>query len=504
MIAKTLFAAALAVCALATPAFAQPIVQVENGLLRGVAEGGVVSYRSIPFAAAPVGQLRWAPPVAPAQWDGVRDANQYGAACIQPERGDAGGGGRAEVQSEDCLTLNVWAPENATSLPVMVWIHGGGHRVGSGTFPIYDGAALARQGVVLVTINYRLGLLGYFAHPSLSQEAASDAPLGNYGTMDQIAALAWVQHNIAAFGGDPRRVTVFGESAGAASILYLLSIPNARGLFQGAIVESGGGLQHPNALIEQEVRGIEAAERIGLAADATVAALRAVPATRWNDALGPLQGLGFGPFIDGRLITEAPSQAFAEGRAIDVPLMIGANDNEASVLVTLGAGGALNALGPRETELRPLYGDVSDQEFTRQALGDAFFVAPAAWVAAQASSGAPSYLYHFTYVPMRRRDRVPGAGHGTEIPFVFQTWDKLPIPRGFITAEDRAYSQMISSCWVSFAQTGAPHCTGQPDWPAYTRASDQIMLFATQPRVVPQPRREAVDFLFNVLAAPMP
>lgn len=503
MIRTVLNALAFVACTSFATAHAQPVTRVESGLLSGALQDGIASYRGIPFAAPPIGPLRWRAPAPPVDWNGVRDATHYGAACIQPERGDGGGGGRADVQSEDCLTLNVWAPENAAGLPVMVWIHGGGHRIGSGTFTIYDGSALARQGVVLVTINYRIGLLGYFAHPALTREAAR-RPLGNYGMMDQIAALEWIQRNIAAFGGDPQRVTVFGESAGGASTLYLLANPRAQGLFQGAIVQSGGGLQRPTSLPEQESRGVEAVQRIGLSANATMAQLRAVPAERWNDALGPLQGLGFGPFIDGQLITEAPSRAFAEGRALDLPLMIGANDNEASVIATLGGDGALALLGAGQEHLRSLYGEASDDEYRRQALGDAFFVAPAAWIAMQASGGAPSYLYHFTYVPERRRGRTPGAGHGTEIPHIFQSWDQLPIPHGFITDEDEAFGRMMSSCWVSFAQTGVPHCANGPEWPAYTRESDQLMLFAPQTRVAQQPRREAADFLLSVLTGPTP
>lgn len=496
--ARTLIAS-VALIAFATPAAAQTIVRVESGQVRGVTADGIHAYKGIPFAAPPVGDLRWRPPAPVANWDGVRDAASYGPACPQPAR-DSRGGGRADVQSEDCLSLNIWAQDGARNLPVMVWIHGGGHRVGAGSFPLYDGTALARQGVVLVTINYRLGLLGYFAHPALTAEAGADAPLGNYGFMDQITALEWVQRNIAAFGGDPSRVTVFGESAGGASIVYLLTSPQARGLFHGAIVQSGGGLQRPGSLAEHERNGVEAAARIALPASASAADLRAASAEQWTEALGSLEGLGFGEFIDGRLITEAPSRAFAEGRAADVPLMIGANDNEANVITSLGiTGSALNVLGPRLPQLRALYGDVSEEEFTRQALGDAFFVAPAAWVAAQTASGAPSYLYHFTYVIERRRGAIEGANHGTEIPFIFQTWNRLPIPPALITAQDRAFGEMISSCWVSFAQTGTPACEGEATWPAYSASADRLMLFAPETNVAPQPRRPAMDFILTQL-----
>lgn len=486
----------------AAPALAQTHVVIETGALEGVLADGVTAFRNIPFAAPPVGELRWRPPAPAQRWEGVRDASAYGPACPQPLRSD-GGGGRAVVQSEDCLQLNVWTPQGARALPVMVWIHGGGHRIGSGTYPIYAGDALARQGVVLVTINYRVGLLGYFAHPALTREAAADAPLGNYGLMDQIAALEWVQRNIAAFGGDPNRVTVFGESAGAASTLYLLASPRARGLFHRAIMQSGGGLQRPASLATQEQSGVDAAARIGIGADAGVAELRAASAEEWVSALGSLQGVGFGPFVDGRLVTEAPSRAFAEDRALDVPLMIGANDDEANVIRALGGDGALNALGSRLAQLRPLYGELDDAEFQRQALGDAFFVAPAAWVAAQTSDGAPSYLYHFTYVTERRRGSATGAAHGSEIPYVFQTLDRLPLPARFFSREDREFARMISSCWVSFAVSGEPRCVGVSDWPAYDDR-DQLMLFAPQTGVSTHPRRAAIDFLLSELTRPSP
>lgn len=478
-------------------AHAGPRAQVAGGLLEGALENGVSVYKNVPFAAPPTGALRWRPPASAPAWTGVRDATAYGAACPQPERGDGGGGGRADFQDEDCLTLNVWAPQAAQNLPVMVWLHGGAHRIGSGTFPIYDGGALARQGVIVVTVNYRLGPLGYFAHPALTGEAGPDDPLGNYGMLDQIAALEWVHKNIAALGGDPTRVTVFGESAGGTSIVFLLANARARGLFQQAIIESGGGLQNPGTLAPQERRGVEIAAKIGLPATASANEMRALPATQWVTAAGSLQGAGFGPFIDGRLVREAPWRAILEARAPDIPLLLGANDNEASVLTTLGVStAALTTLaGAREPELRALYGDVSQQEYARQAMGDAFFVAPSVWMARQTAAGASSFLYHFTYVAERRRGDVPGANHGSEIPYVFQTWDRLPLPAGFLTEQDRAFAAMMSSCWISFAKTGAPVCDKGPAWPAFDEKDQRLMVFSPQSQVAPPPRQAALDFM---------
>ncbi|MGD2132931.1 MAG: carboxylesterase family protein [Maricaulaceae bacterium] len=503
---KRTFVLCLAAClgACATPVDAQEgaPVATAQGDVAGVVDSGVVSYKGIPFAAPPVGELRWRPPQPPAGWTGVRQADSYGAACPQPDREDGGGVGRMENQSEDCLTLNIWVPADASAgadLPVMVWIHGGAHRLGSGIAPLYDGSELARQGVVLVTINYRLGLLGYFAHPALTADAAPDEPLGNYGIMDQLAALEWVQDNIAGFGGDPDNVTVFGESAGAADTLYLLANPAAEGLFAKAIVESGGGLQRPTDLAAQERNGVQYTAEIGLGADATLADLRAKSAQDWVDAQGELQGgLGFGPFVDGRLVTEPPWIAFAEDRALDVPLIIGANSNEASVLATLGVPTAAlaAAIGGRMAEFRAVYGEDTPQaDFARQAMGDIVFVAPSRWVAAQAADGAaPSYLYYFSYVARVSRNRRPGANHGSEIPYVFNTWEQTSLDR-FLRRQDRRMTEMMSACWVAFARDSAPLCAGAPDWPAYTPEIDQQIEFGEETTVGPPARAAAFDII---------
>jgi len=479
----------------------RPTVTVEQGRLAGIADEGVAAFKGVPFAAPPVGPLRWRPPQPPSPWQGVRQADAYGPACPQPERGDGGGVGRFSEQSEDCLTLNVWTPADfaaRTRLPVMVWIHGGAHRLGSGSARLYDGGELARQGVVVVSINYRLGLLGYFSHPALTAAAGPDEPLGNYGIMDELAALRWVQANIARFGGDPQNVTVFGESAGGADIIFLLANPNARGLFAKAIVESGGGLQRPQRLPAQEANGVRYAAAIGLPATATLEDLRGLPAERWVEAQGGLQGgLGFGPFIDGRLIAEAPFEVFRDGREIDVPLMIGANSDEGSVLATLGVpDGALEAaFGGRVAQLRALYpASLNETAFRRQAMGDAVFVAPARWIAQQAADGAPAYLYHFSYVATRRRGTAPGAGHGTEIPYVFRTWAGTPL-ENFLSPDDRALSQMMSACWVAFARNGTPACEGAPAWPSYDGGRDALMEFGRSVSVHRPERAAAYDLM---------
>lgn len=511
---RSLIAFTALVLAGVAPALAQQLpnnVHTAQGEVSGVWVGPagsheVGSYKGLPFAAPPVGELRWAPPAPAKPWKGVRKADAYGPACPQPSREDGGGGGRAGTQSEDCLTLNIWTPtvwapagKKPSPLPVMVWIHGGAHRVGSGSFPIYDGTEMARQGVILVTINYRLGLLGYFAHPALTAAAKPGEPLGNYGTMDQIAALQWVHDNIASFGGDPKNVTVFGESAGGSAVIYLLANPHAKGLFAKAIVESGGGLQRPKGLAEIEKLGVTQAAAIGLPANATLAQMRAKSPEDWIKAQGALLagGLGFGPFIDGRLITEAPSEAFSSGRAADVPLIIGANSNEASVMATLGARpGAIRLIMGRQMEpFQKLYGAVPEDEFVRQAMGDITFVAPSRWIAQQEAKGAPSFLYYFSYVTERRRGSIPGASHGTEIPYVFKTWGLTPQIAAMVTDADKAMSNTMSACWVAFAKTGQPACDGAPAWPAYDPAKDELMEFAPKITVHKPEKAAAFDMI---------
>jgi para-nitrobenzyl esterase len=459
------------------------VVRTLAGQVEGVSENGLSVFKGIPFAQAPVGPLRWKAPQAPAAWQGVRKANAFGPACPQPPRrttrNDGLGAGVSE-QSEDCLTLNVWSPSGGGRAPVMVWIHGGAHRFGASSLPFYNGEALARQGAVVVSINYRLGLLGYFAHPALTKEAGAGECSGNFGLLDQIAALTWVRDNIAVFGGDSGNVTVFGESAGGASILYLLASPRAKGLFQKAIVQSGGGWQPAIARAQKEAEGVKAADAMGLSgATATMSELRATSTDALNKAISVAPVLGFGSFADGCSAVGSPADAFASGAAIDVPLIIGANSYEASLLDSVQADPAsilqrfdASALA----KARAAYGAMDDAQLGRQLFADASFVAPARWIAGRASSGAPAWLYHFSYTIERMRGEAPGARHGAEIPYVFQSWTAMPMIDGLLSNADRTFARTISACWVAFAKSGQP-CAGGPHWPKYDAASDQLLEF---------------------------
>lgn len=478
----SLLAGGWLIYAAAALAAAAPQVTVSTGRLAGIARDGVHIFKGIPYAAPPVGQLRWAPPAAAADWHGTREASRFGPICPQPRRLDGRRlPGYRHRQSEDCLSLNVWAPAHAHHAAVMVWIHGGAFRFGSGESPLYDGTRFAQDGVILVTFNYRLGLLGFFAHPALTRAASPNAPLGNYGSMDQLAALRWVKRNIARFGGDPANVTVFGESAGGSSILYLLATPSARGLFAKAIVESGGGWNIPKPLARMEQQGIAFARRAGLpGANATLAQLRALPVSATFDVRLSLAGIG--PFEDGRMIRQTPAQAFADGDAIDVPLIIGSNSYEASLMriFRIRPQVIVSRLTPAERQLYAV-DDGSITELADAVFTDAVMGAPAQWIASKASAGAPSWLYHFSYVASARRGKVPGAAHGAELAYVFATGSAIAarIPFFSLSRKDKAMEHMMHTCWVTFAKTGKPACGGIK-WPKFNPKTDELMEFGVR------------------------
>ena len=471
------------------PAAPLPLVKatIESGPIVGVEHEHANVFRNIPFAAPPVGDLRWAPPQPVKPWTTPRETAYPGPSCPQPmnANGAPNGGGANGPTSEDCLQLNVFAPKAAKGAPVMVWIHGGGHRTGAGW--VYDGQNFARDGVVVVTINYRLGPLGYFAHPALTK-AAGARPTGNFGLMDQIAALKWVQRNIAAFGGDPKNVTVFGESAGGMSTLALLATPSAKGLYSKAIVESGAGWFTPTTLAAREQEGVALLGKIGVPATASAADLRALPL----DRLVALDA-DYGPFTDGKLMTETPSQALARRTANDVPLIIGSNSGEDSLMgpgkigpeafARLNAGEALTAAYSADA------GDVDKQ--ARAMFTDRFMGGPARWVAAQAFGGKPAWLYYFSYVGGRFRPVMTRATHAAEIQYVFEYWGRRT-PMSVVTDEDKAMAALMHACWVSFAKTGTPTC-GSQAWPPYDPAKDRLMEFGSSSGVRTNFRKPQLD-----------
>lgn len=468
----------------ATPALAGKIA-VEGGVIAGTETPTAAIYRNIPYAAPPVGPLRWAPPAKLVAWTGERDATKAGVSCMQTMRADGApnSGSANGPVSEDCLQLNVFAPKGATKAPVMVWLHGGSHRYGAGW--IYDGSNFARDGVVLVAINYRLGPLGYFAHPALTKAAKPGEAVGNYGLMDQIAALEWVKRNIRTFGGDPGNVTVFGESAGGASTLALLATPKSRGLYQKAVVQSGGGWGGPTTLSDKEAEGVKGAAALGLP-DATPDQLRAIPAA---DLIAKVDG-NFGPFVDGRLMKETPAQAFASGRANDAPLIIGSNSGEDSLMGEFGLGAA--AVGKAlPAPMRAVYAQEAaqgDDVLGRAVFTDRAFGAPARWTAARAARGKPAWLYYFSYVGSRFRPMVTRSFHAAEIQYVFEYWGRRT-PLSMIKPDDQAMATLMHGCWVSFAKTGKPAC----DWPAYDPKSDQLMEFGAQSGVRTHFRKTRLD-----------
>ncbi|MDP3745723.1 MAG: carboxylesterase family protein [Phenylobacterium sp.] len=483
-----------------------------SGPLEGRSAGGVAAFLGVPYAAPPVGDLRWRPPQPAPGWTAPRDASRFGSDCLQhplPTFIDPGSG---QPRSEDCLYLNVWAPAKAKGRPVMVWIHGGGFTIGSGAMAVSDGAALSRQGVVVVTLNYRLGRFGFFAHPALARPGE---PTGNYAIMDQIAALQWVKRNIAAFGGDPTNVTVFGESAGGGSVLALMGSPAARGLFHKAIVESGGGrdemasLETPSADAPAgHAAGMAFAEKAGLKAP-DAAALRALPAEK---VLGDLAFFNnrnrddyAGLMIDGQVVTGDPAAIFAWGEQAPVPLIIGFNSAELAGAKAVTGGWAKQAaarFGPAEAGLRKIYDpDGGDGGLASNFLSDLVFVEPARFLArAHARAGHPIFLYQFDYVAEAKRATTPGAGHATEIAYVFDAVGQVD-PKA--SAQDRAMSAVVSRYWTAFAGHGDPNGAGLPSWPAYQSKADTLLNF-TAAGAAPLAGRSAARLDYIEVSWPKP
>ena len=499
------------VCTLAavSASFAQqttPVVRVDSGQLQGMVEDGVVSYKGIPFAAPPVGDLRWRPPQPVKPWTGIRQATEYGANCMQGRFGPppAAGTNAPPAPSEDCLFLNIWRPANTAAgakTPVMVWIHGGGFTGGSGSSPQTSGVQFAKQGVVLVSINYRLGRFGFFAFPALSRERP-DETKGNYAYMDQIAALQWIKRNIAAFGGDPNNVTIFGFSAGGVSVHSLIASPMARGLFHKAIAESGGSRDSvltarpmredgvdPNYPVSAETIGVEFARSMGIEGtdQAALTKLRALSADEVlrGGAAQPGARAPFyetTPILDGKLITETAETAYRAKRQPKIPIMVGSNSADT-------AGNRVRATTKEQFFAR--FGKWSDPAkaaydpdgttdlatMVTRANDDFGQAEPARFAASSfVANGSPAHRYRFSYVPTAMREQMrTGTPHGGEIGFVFGTLTARP--GSSLSPEDHAVSKMAQSYWVNFARTGDPNGTDLPAWPRHDPGKDLIFDF---------------------------
>jgi para-nitrobenzyl esterase len=490
-----------------------PQIRTDTGVVEGKTEDGISAFLGIPYAAPPVGDLRWKPPAPAAAWTGVRKATEFGSRCMQ---GNVYGDMvfRDPGPSEDCLTLNVWAPADAKNLPVMVWIYGGGFVAGGTSEQRQDGHNLAKRGVVVVSMNYRLGIFGFFVHPGLAAESGKRAA-GNYGLMDQTAALQWVQRNIAAFGGDAGNVTIFGESAGSFSVCAQMASPLARGLFHKAIGESGGALSETGLEFLPVSERAKRDAKFGVKAlgATTIEELRAIPARKLvdvsmkNDAGRDV--FSFSPDMDGYFLPKDVPSIFAAGKQNDVPLLAGWNRDEdsGSVLERKERPTAANARARAEKEfpghpdefLR-LYPAKTDAEALWSAedySGDTFIAwATWRWIEAQKKSGKQAvYRYQFDMsLPSAEKPEGRGAYHSAEIEYVFGQLDsKKGIPW---REEDRKLSDLMQTYWVNFARSGDPNGLGLPNWPAY-QAKDgwQVMHLSKSPAAEKDKTRERYLFL---------
>lgn len=544
--------AALSITACTAVPDPTPVLQTPQGPVQGIISPDnpdIRSYQGLPFAAAPVGDLRWAPPATAPNWTEVRDASEFGTRCMQATDVEGGlferlidGHGLSAIKSfaikrvvasmdpppvsEDCLYLNVRTPSNTEAaeggLPVMVWIHGGGHQFGSADFDYYQADGLAERGVVLVTTNYRLGAFGYMAHPALSA-ADPRGVSGNYGTLDQIAALEWVRDNISAYGGNPNRVTVFGESAGAWSVTELMASPLATGLFHGAILQSGASTYHlgqmegenfdePGTWPAGHATGIAVADALDLD-DPTAAELRALPAETIQSVITEAMSEGFHHIRDGVVFPLNVGHAFDQGAINAVPMIAGynadegtlffPNDPQPTVWLEDVQPGDRNALIKTLSDAFPTQAETIvdlyalDTDFAQggtQMMGDEIFGVNIRFAARQTeSSGAPAWTYFFSRVPPSDKQTV-GAFHAAEIPFVFDSHEEVL----GLSDDDQALTQHMADYWANFARTGNPNGPGLPQWPQH--AQESWMHFSANTgrptaQVERDVRRDALDAL---------
>jgi len=475
-----------------------PVVNSPAGKVEGVIEGHLRIFKGLPYALPPVGPARWKPPRPMPRWAGVKRATEFGAACLQtnPQLSNIYTHDPMPM-SEDCLTLNIWTPGDARKAPVFFWIYGGALTGGASREPVYDGTRLANQGIVVVSINYRLGVLGWLAHPELSAESPLGVS-GNYGLLDQMEALRWVQHNIGSFGGDSSNVTIAGESAGALSVMYLMAAPAARGLFSKVIAESAYMISVPE--LKQRTFGSSSAEENGtkLAAAlhaSNVAALRAMDAAALTEA-APAAKYAPWPTIDAQLLPRQLVDAFDRGEQVPVPLLAGFNSGEIRSLRVLAPPPPATT-SEYETTIREQYLDLADeflrlypssnmQESIWATTRDALY----GWTAQrlvrkQTALGQPSFLYFFDHGYPAEDAAGLHAFHASELPYVFGTFDRTPPlwPKIPATPEEMRLSDAMSGYWSSFARTGRPRAANEPDWPAFG-STDAYMTFTDAPHTL--------------------
>ncbi len=474
------------------------LVQVEGGRVQGTVEGGLMVFKCIPFAAPPAGDMRWKAPRPVVPWDTVLQAGRFGPDPIQ-------GWGNREKQSEDCLYLNVWTPAESADdrIPVMVWIYGGGFNGGATSY--YDGQHLARKGVVLVSIAYRVGMLGFMAHPELSAESPNRVS-GNYGLLDMIAGLQWVKKNIAAFGGDPGKVTIFGESAGGIAVSMLCASPLAKGLFHGAISQSGGsfGPPRPTTYPGENMKRLADAEKGGLdymksAGASSIAELRKIEPAK----LPAVRGLAW-PIIDGTVIPDDQYKLYEAGRFNDTPVLAGYNSDEGASFSREKdpkefIAGVEARYGRFAGDLLKAYpvGENSVPKTARDLARDAAFGWQTwSWVRLQAKMGkSAAYLYYFDQHPDHPEGSPQygyGSPHGQDVAYVFKTLD----PSNPQTTEsDLAISEAMATYWTNFAKTGDPNDERVPEWPAFNDQIPGVMVFGQTPHVGPVPSLESLKVL---------
>jgi para-nitrobenzyl esterase len=506
-----LFLAAVAVVPL-TAAIKQP-VRTKGGLVSGVpgTDPSVIAFKGIPFAAPPIGRLRWSAPAAPPAWQGVRKADHFSASCMQnivderkPWTHEFMTHGEI---SEDCLYLNVWtaAKSARAKRPVFVWIHGGANTEGSGAVPVYDGEGLAKKGLLVVTVNYRLGVLGFFAHPELTAESEHKAS-GNYALLDLVAALEWIHGNIAAFGGDPKRVTIAGQSAGASNAHALTASPLARGLFQRVIAESGSGVGGPpggtRTLADAEKDGVRFAEAKGAH---SLAELRAMP---WKDLTTPGGGFRFGVVVDGYFLPAPPSEIFAQGKQNDVPTLTGCNADEGGAVphptITLAAFQKQAAQRYQEEaaaflRLYPASTDEQAGVAQNESARDQARVSMYLWAVNRAKTArTDAYTYFWNHALPGPDVEKYGAFHTSEVPYALNSLSQSDRP---FTAADHRIAGEVSSYWVNFAATGDPNGKGLPHWPSVREKPATTMNLGGRMEVIPVAGSEEKLRFFQVYFA---